>query len=339
MADRKAPIDAFLKHAGWSGAQRQPLAGDASGRIYERVRDKKGKRAVLMDIGPTSSQDLRPFVMIASHLNDIGLSAPEVFASDYQNGLLLLEDFGDRVFARQMAEDSALERTLYDAAIDTLSHLHRAPLPDALSRFSAAELVEFASLVYEWYLPQGARTRDTAYSLKAELTRLLASLADHQPVLALRDFHSENMIWLPDREGARRVGLLDFQDAFLCHPAYDLVSMLRDARRDLSPGLDQHLLDRYIRCSDCDADALGLAVAVYGAQRNLRILGVFARLSLNAGKTHYVDLIPRVWQHLMTDLDHPALKTLRRIVLRDLPEPDTNHLNLLKVPCPINRKP
>ncbi len=331
MPDRNTLAAAFVESAGWSGARRQPLAGDASGRSYERLCRGGQDCVVLMDAGPSGHESLGPFVRIAAHLNGIGLSAPQILAADFPNGFLLLEDFGDRVFASQMAANPAADRPLYEAAVDALCHLRQAPLPGQVSGFSAADLAEFAALTYDWYLPvpEGA----AAGAFKAELTRLLASISDCRPALALRDFHSENMIWLPERLGIRRVGLLDFQDAFLCHPAYDLVSMLRDARRDLSPGLGQMLLDRYIQGSQCDRDELALAIAIYGAQRNLRILGVFARLSRSHGKPHYVELIPRVWRHLMTDLAHPVLYNLRRITLSDLPEPTPDHLTLLKAKC------
>ena len=331
MPDRATDAAAFLDRAGWTDATRAPLSGDASDRRYERI--VKGRdSAVLMDVGPSGGDTLAPFIRISDHLNHVGLSAPQIISADAPNGFLLLEDFGDDLFARLIAADPGRERPLYEAAIEALCRLHAAPLPGGLPAFSTAELTEFAMLPYDWYLPE-PHTDGKAYSV--ELARLLTLFEGTPPVLALRDFHSENMIWLPDRQGVRRVGLLDFQDAFLCHPAYDLVSLLRDARRNITPSLAPLLIHRYIDRSGCDANELALAIAVYGAQRNLRILGVFARLSRLYGKPHYVDLIPRVWQHLMTDLSHPALQDLRRIVLSDFPEPAADNLTALKVKCTI----
>jgi hypothetical protein len=152
-------------------------------------------------------------------------------------------------------------------------------------------------------------------------------------VLALRDFHAENLVWLPDRAGVARVGLLDFQDAEAGHPAYDLVSLLKDARRDLAPGLEQEMIDRFLSRTGCDPERFAAAYAALGAQRNLRILGVFARLSMHFGKPHYVDLIPRVWAHLTASLRHPALAPLARRVADDLPEPTPDILASLKEQC------
>jgi len=206
-------------------------------------------------------------------------------------------------------------------------------LPTKVQEFQPEKLADFAAVVYEWYRKDAFRDDDLMPRFIAELTRLLALVRTPCPVLALRDYHSENLIWLPERTGIRRVGLLDFQDAFLCHPAYDLVSFLRDARRDISEGLSDILIDRYIRSNKCEPADFHLAVAVYGAQRNLRILGIFARLSRKAGKPHYLNLIPRVWRQLSIDLAHPALNDLRRIVLADLPEPTDQHLRGLREKC------
>ncbi|MGB5559562.1 MAG: phosphotransferase [Paracoccaceae bacterium] len=337
MTNRTALSSAFLARAGWAGAKRSPLAGDASDRRYERILKDTGESAVLMDVGPIGGDSLRPFIKIADHLKRIGLSAPEIRATDLRNGFLLLEDFGDNLFAVLMLSDPAIERALYEEAIDLLVHLHRAPLPDRVSEFRPRQMAEFAAIAYEWYDPDPHSGSEKV--CVAELTRLLSMVATNQPVLALRDFHSENLIWLPERTGTRRVGLLDFQDAFLCHPAYDLVSLLRDARRDRSPGLAQPLIDRYVQVSGCDSADLHLALAVYGAQRNLRIVGIFARLCRMQGKPHYIDLIPRVWRHLLTDLAHPDLEDLRRIVLADLPEPTNEFLNTLKAKCATTPHP
>ncbi len=330
MPGRAEMCSDFLTRSGWSDASRQPLAGDASTRRYERLCQSDSESAVLMDAGRNGVEDMLRFAALACHLEAIGLSAPIILAADPETGFLLLEDFGDGVFARLIAADPTLEIPLYDAAVDVLAHLRNSPPSPGLVEFPAATLAEFAAIVDDWY---GVGT--AAADLIAELTRLLNLVEAATPVMALRDYHSENLMWLPDRTGVRKVGLLDFQDAFLCHPAYDLASVLRDARRDIAPELGPRLIRRYALATGDRADDLGLALAVYGAQRNLRILGVFARLCVQDGKSHYVNLIPRVWRHLLGDLQHPELVTLRRIVTKELPEPDVDVLKSLKARCPI----
>jgi len=152
-------------------------------------------------------------------------------------------------------------------------------------------------------------------------------------VLIQRDFHAENLLWLPNRTGVQRVGLLDFQDARTGHPAYDLVSLLKDARRDVPAKVERAMIARYVQNTNSDPRAFDAAYQLLGVQRNLRILGVFARLSLHFNKPHYVDLIPRTWAHLMQGLSHPALKKLRDQVLKDLPPPTPENLTVLKEKC------
>lgn len=334
MTNRDAEIAMFLAGAGWQEAQRAPLAGDASSRRYERLKRPDGcETAIIMDAGPESEESVRRFHAIASHLISIGLSAPEVLAADHRARLLLLEDFGDGVFARLIERDKGLELPLYEAAIDVLVHLRETRPPTGLSCPGPKELAEFVTITQEWYASPGADVPGS--DLISELQRLLELVETRNPVLSLRDYHSENLIWLHDRHGIKRVGLLDFQDAFLCHPAYDLASLLRDARRDLASELVERLFDRYLRATGADANIMRLAFAVLGAQRNLRILGVFARLGRQRGKPHYVGLVPRVWAHLMADLAHPALSHLREIVRAELPEPTEIVLNGLTSKCTL----
>lgn len=333
MADTHDHLTEFLTGAGWAKASRTSLAGDASARRYDRLRKDSGETAVLMMTGLTEAASLEPFQRIARHLDRNGLSAPRSIAEDPDHGFLLLEDFGDLIFARMMHDDPKTEAPLYNAAVDVLAHLHSVPAPAGVSTFTPTQMAEFAAIVFDWYVP-GANARiEAKQAFTDELTRLLSLVETDRPVLALRDFHSENLVWLPDRNGIRRVGLLDFQDAFLCHPAYDLASLLRDARRDPKPALIQPLTDRYIRSSRAHPEDLNRAVAVYGAQRNLRILGVFARLCQLQGKPHYVGMMPRVWRHLSTDLSHPDLTTLRNIVLAALPEPTEDFRTRMKARC------
>jgi len=339
--DRSALIEAFLARAGWSGAGRAVLAGDASNRRYDRLTDPAtGARAVLMDAPPEKGEDVRPFVRIARHLRSLGLSAPEILAEDPERGFLLLEDLGDALYARVIPAAPELELPLYECAIDLLAELHRHPAPADLPAYDPATMAPLGALPFDWYLPAVTETpEDEKEAFQAELETILTRHCGKATVLAQRDYHAENLIWLPERDGTARVGLLDFQDGMAGHPAYDLVSLLEDARRDVAPALQQAMIARYIAATGVDRDAFLTAYACLGAQRNLRILGVFARLCIRDGKSHYVDLMPRVWGHLQHDLAHPALAGLRARVERLIPAPDATIRERIKARCPIAPKP
>lgn len=336
MTDRDTQIGAFIENAGWGDAVVSYLAGDASNRRYLRlIRPSNAQRAVLMDAPPEKGEDVRPFARIAEYLTGIGLSAPRVLHRDTDGGLLLMEDLGDALFASIIPRNPDLENRLYSTAIDVLVHLHAQPAPDGLALYDAPTATALSALVFEWYIPGATDTTDKAARPEFEtcLHDLLAENAANCDVLIQRDYHAQNLLWLPDRKGIARVGLLDFQDAMLGHRAYDLVSLLQDARRDVPPELEIRMRDRYALQTGQDPEAFAAAYAVLGAQRNLRILGVFARLCIRDGKAHYVDLIPRVWNLLHRDLAHPALKPLQAILSDTLPTPDTSFLDELKSKC------
>ena len=327
---RNAALQAFLSRAGWGHATRTTIAGDASNRRYDRLIDAEtGAKAVVMDAPPEKGEDVRPFVRVTGLLRARGLSAPKVIAEDAEHGFLLLEDLGDDLFARLLEKRPAAEAELYEAAIDVLVHLHAGPQPD-LPRYGAVVMTPLACLAFDWYAPAG---RDVAQAREAFAHACLNALSalDHaHPVLVHRDYHAENLLWLPRRAGVARVGLLDYQDAMLGHPAYDLVSILQDARRDVPPRLAEAMTIRYLSQSGQDEAEFRLAYALLGMQRTMRILGVFARLSLAYRKPHYVDLIPRVWDHLITNLDHPALHDIAPLIRDALPAPYAAHLADLK---------
>ncbi|TCM79996.1 aminoglycoside phosphotransferase family protein [Rhodovulum steppense] len=335
MPERSDVIAAFLSGAGWDGAARRPLAGDASNRRYERLTDGL-RTAVLMDAPAERGEDVRPFLAIARHLSGLGLSAPTILAADPGAGLLLLEDLGDDLFARVAVRDPAQEETLYAAAVDLLAEMHRTPPPSGLGAYDAATMARLACLPFEWYLPgiDAPAPDGSSEAFRAEIETMLA---EHAPpsVLILRDYHAENLIWLPARQGVARVGLLDFQDALCGHPAYDLVSLLEDARRDVDPALQSRMRARYVAATGTAPDAFERAYALLGAQRNLRILGVFARLCLRDGKPGYLPLLPRVWGHLMCDLSHPDLAPLRAQVLDLIPSPEPDRLDRIARKCPM----
>ena len=319
----------FLSSTTWATARREPLAGDASNRRYERLY-MGSMTAVLMDAPPDKGEDVRPFVSIAEHLTGLGLSAPKILASDTQNGFLLLEDLGDDLFARVLSRHPDMEDTLYTAATDVLLALHRTA-PPPLKRYDPDLMTDLAALAFTRYKSGITGVEDPAETqgFRDAFKPLLSDLTQGAEVLIQRDYHAENLLWLPDRAGIARVGLLDFQDAMLGHPAYDLVSVLQDARRDVSNDIERRMLDHYISHTDCPAPAFRAAYAALGVQRNLRILGVFARLSLDMGKSHYVDFIPRVWALLQRDLDHPALAPIADAVREGLPDQTAENLSRL----------
>ncbi|QGY00164.1 aminoglycoside phosphotransferase [Roseovarius faecimaris] len=335
MPDRDAAIAAFVEDAGWSDATLAPLAGDASNRRYLRLtRDAPPGRAVLMDAPSDKGEDVRPFIAIATYLARAGFSAPVIYAADEGQGFLLLEDLGDDLFARVIPSEPELENSLYSCATDVLVRLHDTPPPDGLATYSISVMTEMAALSYDWYRTASLGPDDAARARFARaMGACLTAQAPEQDVLIQRDYHSENLLWLSGREGVARVGLLDFQDAMLGHRAYDLVSLLQDARRDVPPEIERAMIARYCTATGQDKDRFDAAYHALGAQRNLRILGVFARLCLRDGKAHYVDLIPRVWGLLLRDLAHPALEELRRIVLSDLPPPGADLCKDLKDKC------
>lgn len=336
MSERDARARDFLRDAGWDGAARAPLAGDASNRRYERLRHPgTGAGAVLMDAPPERGEDLRPFLAIAAFLSAQGLSAPAVLAADPQSGFCLLEDLGDALFARVVARDRAAETPLYAAATDVLLALGRAD-PPPLDHYGPSLMTELAALAFDKYRAGilGDDGGDDGGAARARFTArfedILRETTQGHDVVALRDYHAENLIWLPERDGIARVGLLDFQDAMLAHPAYDLVSLLQDARRDVPAEIELAMTRRFVEGSGLDDHGFRTAYAVLGVQRNLRILGVFARLGTDYGKPHYVDLIPRVWTHLRRGLDHPALAPVADLLLAALPAPEPAALARLR---------
>lgn len=335
MSDRAEKRAAFLARAGWAGANAKLLAGDASNRRYDRLTGGPGgAHCVLMDAPPEKGEDVRPFVAIARHLATLGLSAPRILAEDTADGFLLLEDLGDDLFARLVTRIPAVEQDLYAAAIDLLAELHRHPPPPGIGAYDAGLMADLACLPLDWYLPGLGRAVSAAErtAFRSGIEARLAMLAGAR-VLVLRDYHAENLIWLPGRDGVARVGLLDFQDALAGPPAYDLVSLLEDARRDVPAALQTEMRARYVAATGHDADVFAAAYALLGAQRNLRILGVFARLCLRDGKPRYLPMMPRVWGHLMRDLAHPGLAGLRADVLRLLPPPEPDVLERIARRC------
>lgn len=335
MTERAADISAFLAAAGWGAAERRHLAGDASDRRYERLRIGAAT-AVLMDNPPGGADDPAAFSAMARHLRGLGLSAPAILAEDLPRGLLLLEDLGDDLHARLLAADPSREAELYAPAVDVLLKLQQAAPPPGLPDLSAGDWAQAAAFALDWYAFAATGRKPDPTAFIATLTAALRAHADGPRVLILRDYHAENLLWLPGREGLRRVGVLDFQLGQLGQPGYDLVSLLQDARRDVAPNTEAEMVARFCAARGEDAASFTAQYATLGAQRALRILGIFARLCLVAGKPQYLRLVPRVWGQLQWNLAHPALAELRAICDAALPAPTPETLRKIEQQCPAS---
>ena len=306
-------IDTFLDKAGWQGAAVEPLAGDASFRRYFRVRHSD-RTAMLMD-APPPHEDPAPFLRAAKWLDANGLRAPLILAEDAERGLVLIEDFGDVRMREYLDEWPQDEAEVYRAAIDALVALHRLP-PGPFTSYGVSEYLREARLFTEWYCPAQGLTVDAA-GFDAAWEDVVSQLLPRQRpgVTVLRDYHAENIMLLGSLQ---KQGLLDFQDALVGHPAYDLVSLLQDARRDVSTQLETEMFDYYVAKSGVGKEFLA-DYARLGAQRNAKIVGIFVRLWKRDGKPRYLEMIPRVWNAMERDQTHPALEPVRTWFYRNIP--------------------
>jgi N-acetylmuramate 1-kinase len=312
-----ASAPAFLAANGWGGAQILPLAGDASFRRYFRVVDGE-RHAVLMD-APPPHEDPRPFITIAEHLCAQGFSAPAIFARDLDHGLVLIEDFGTTRMREAIDAVPEAEESVYAAVTELLVHLHTRPAADVRD-YSMKEYQREVALFTDWYCPALDLDVDVEGYVAAWNAVLAPVLADQDPpVTVLRDYHAENIMLIEAREGVSRLGLLDFQDALSGHPAYDLVSMLQDARRDVSPALEAQMLAHYCALAKPRA-GFETAYWVLGAQRNTKILGIFTRLWKRDNKPHYTTFQARMWGLLSRDLARPELAPVRDWFDRNVPD-------------------
>ena len=305
-----ASAPAFLASCGWEGARIEPLAGDASFRRYFRILHDDGRRAVLMD-APPPHEDPRPFVAVAEWLTSIGLAAPDILARDLDQGLLLLADLGSDRLRERLDEEGDREAELYAIATDVLIHLHQhEPMP-GLPVHGLDQWLDELALFTDWYCP-ALDLKVDADAYREAWREVLAPVAADGlgPVTVLRDYHAENVMLIEGRQGVSHFGLLDFQDALSGHPAYDLASVLEDARRDVAPAIERDMIDRYIAATG-HGDAFETAYWALAAQRNTRILGVFVRLWKRDGKPGYRKFQPRMWGLLERDLAYPALAPVK----------------------------
>ncbi|NWG72198.1 MAG: phosphotransferase [Parvularculaceae bacterium] len=344
----------FLKSTDWARAKATPLAGDASTRSYERLV-LSGRTALLMNAPPAAETascppeatpgqrrklgynamarlagpNLNAFIAIAAALRGAGLAAPEIYAADTTRGFALIEDFGDDLFARAVANGADAER-LYAAAVDVLLQL-RAAAPAApqfpqytMLAYDRTALEAEIGLVLDWYWPfrKGKAPTVAERAAFAEAWSGALDSVSEPAAMVLRDFHAENLLWMPQKKGVLRVGLIDFQDGLFGSPAYDLVSLLEDARRDVDEALALRMIGRY--CADAgrgfDETAFRRDYAILAAQRNAKILGIFARLVKRDGKPKYEGLLPRVEGYFRKDLQRPELAEVRRFFRTAFPD-------------------
>jgi aminoglycoside/choline kinase family phosphotransferase len=300
MNDLPDGLRQFLASAGWGGVTIDPIPGDASFRRYFRVHAADSK-AMLMH-APPPHEDPQPFLDVAAWLTANGMRAPAIYAADAANGWVLLEDFGNDRMRDWLVVHPQDEEGAYATAIDALVALH-GHAPGPFAPYDMAAYLRETEVFTEWYCPAVELSVDTDSHARAWRTVLAPLLARQSPgVTVLRDYHAENVMLLHGGDQ----GLIDFQDALVGHRAYDLVSMLQDARRDVSPELERRMLDRYLAQVDAGPE-FEADYARLGAQRNAKIVGVFTRLWKRDGKPAYLSLIPRVWAQLERDLAHPAL--------------------------------
>ncbi|MFI0396429.1 tRNA (adenosine(37)-N6)-threonylcarbamoyltransferase complex ATPase subunit type 1 TsaE [Paracoccus jiaweipingae] len=312
---RAVEVAVLLHRNGWADAQVFPLAGDASARRYFRLLGPgAGDRAVLMDAAPGSCG---PYMAMTDWLRGHGFAAPRLLVRDAAAGLLLMQDFGDDLVARVCDRQPQMAGPVHDRITDLLVDLHRHPAPGFVPVLDGPVLADQVGLFAQCYLPAIGLDAGRGPAIAAAVADLWQQLCADQPaVVALRDFHAENIVW----RGGKPLGLLDFQDAVATHPAYDLVSVLQDVRRDIPPALEAAQIARYLAATGLDADRFRAAYALLGAQRNLRIMGIFARLCRQDGKPRYLAFMPRTWALIRRDLAHPALAPLAGL-LADLPDP------------------
>ncbi|MGB0921884.1 MAG: aminoglycoside phosphotransferase family protein [Alphaproteobacteria bacterium] len=319
MTGRPDLRHAFAQANGLDPAQEVMIAGDASFRSYYRYPYQSGT-AIVMDAPPEDGEDCRPFIFVARWLKAQGWSAPDIIAEDVGQGFLILEDLGDDLFKPLIETTKAPVELLYGTAVDLLVCAAQVPAPAEIPAYDEAVLAREVELLTDYYWPLAhgenlpAAARDSFFAAWQKLWPLVAK--PDNPVLVMRDYHAENLIWLPARSGVARVGLLDFQDALAGHAAYDLISLADDARRDVSQAERRFMFDRYVAgrlavSPDFNRAEFDTAAEILAAQRNTKIIGIFARLAVRDGKPLYLDLLGRVWGYLTSNLEHAAMTELK----------------------------
>lgn len=308
----------FLHDNNINNYQLIKIAGDASFRHYYRVILADKSSRIIMD-APPEHEDVRPFCAIGQFLNQHQFSAPKIFATDYQNGFLLLEDFGDDSYRKVLQRSINLETELYQNAVDLLVDLHQLTPPANLPIYNQELLLKEVMLLIDWYLPYVAKkpaTEQQITQFKKIWSDLFAKMSQPK-ILTLRDYHADNLMLIKnhsDAKGVDQVGLLDFQDAVIGVAAYDLVSLLEDARRDVSKATQEKMLHYYLNRSKSDDKQFLLDYQILSLQRNIKIIGIFSRLAFRDKKSHYLDLLPRVFGHVNLRLRDDVFKQISQFL-------------------------
>ena len=309
--NRDSLLRQFLEQNKITNYQLEKVAGDASFRHYSRAII--GNKSFIVMDAPPEKEDVHPFCKIADFLLQNNFSAPQIFADDYQNGFLLLEDFGDDSYRKVLEKTPSEQDQLYANAVDLLVELKNVNPPQNLPIYDQKLLLREVMLFVDWYLPNVAK-KPLDDDQKQEFQNIWLGLFEQlspAKIVVLRDYHADNLMLLKNRNGIKKVGLLDFQDAVVGVAAYDLVSLLEDARRDVDKNLQEKMLQHYLKKSNCNVEQFLLDYQILSLQRNIKIIGIFARLVFRDGKQNYLNFLPRVFGYVNSRLDNQLFKSIK----------------------------
>ena len=326
--DRDAECEKFLNEAGYLSYKKEMLKGDASRRQFYRLT-KEDKTVIFIDANPLKGEEPEAYAAVTDYLRRHQINVPEIYAQNIMQGFFIVEDFGNDLVNNIVAADAALQDDLYKKAIDVLVDIQSIPLQEVISsddftyrlrEYDVNRLISEARLFTDWYVPELTK-RPISYAARDEfisiLRGLLLPVVNEDNVTVLRDYHADNMMVVSEK-----IGLLDFQDAVLGNKAYDVVSLLQDARRLIADDFEKKMIEYYCeKAKITDKDAFMRNYLILGAQRNIKILGIFVRLFVQDKKKQYLEFLPDVWSYLEKDLQHPVLSPLKSWFDRWLPLP------------------
>jgi len=322
---RSIVIDRFIASQGWGNAKRDSITADASFRHYYRLIKENGAKAILMD-APTETEDVKPFIAVASHLLKLGFSTPKILATDIKNGIIILEDLGNETYTYLLANNYD-ELELYKLATEVLINLHRIPcksvLPHGVPNYNETRILEEVDRLNVWYIPMvtGSTPKKSVREKYLDIWRTILPEAWKVPSsLILFDYHVDNLLLLRKRIGIKACGLLDFQDAVFGPVTYDLMSLLEDARRDVDETIIMEMKKLYQKSfPHIDTTDFENSWSIMAAQRHIRVIGTFARLSMRDNKSIYLENLPRLWGYMESCLENPILYSLRHWLYDNVP--------------------
>ena len=320
MVSRINQIEDFLKRNQIEIKNLIPIKNDASFRKYFRI-DKK----ILMDADPTLGEDVSSFININNLLNEFQLNVPEIYSIDKENGFLLLEDLGEDIFSKIL--DNKNEEKLYKQAIEILAEIHKKDLNEfnysiLPKKYSIEKLLQESQLFIDWYLKKFLKLDISKTEIKDFsdiISKIFSSLEPKLEKLVLRDYHVDNLILQSAKVGLKQVGILDFQDAVIGQSSYDLISIIEDVRRPITKDLKTRLIDYFVDITGYDLNNLKNELAFYSVQRNLKILGIFCRLSIRDNKPNYMSYNNNAWIYIESNLNNPIMKDLQNWIKKILP--------------------